>query len=92
MQGRTQPPMMPQPAVYPAPPPRRRRGCRNCCLLTLLLLVLLVAGFFVAGWWYFSEPAHPVEEEYETIPEYFGRAGIPGPMDAGSGPGEVRHG
>ncbi|MBN2432997.1 MAG: hypothetical protein JXQ27_16115 [Acidobacteria bacterium] len=84
--------MMSQPAVYPAPPPRRRHGCRNCCLLTLLLLVLLVVGFVVAGWWYFSEPAHPVEEEYETIPEYFGKVSFRDSKGTRPSPWEVRHG
>ena len=84
----------PRPQMAPPRPPKRRHGCRNCCLVTLLLMLLLVVGFFVAGWLYFSEPTHPVEEEYETIPEYFGRNVplSPGVVADRSPNGEVHHG
>jgi hypothetical protein len=58
----------------------------------LLLIIILVGGFLAAGWYYFSTPTHPVEEEYETIPEYFGYLpAFPAP-NAVFGRGEARHG
>jgi len=53
------------------PPAKKKRGCRSCCLLLILIPLLLMIGLITFAWFYFSEPTHPVEEEYESIPEYF---------------------
>jgi len=63
------PPPAAPPPQPPAPP--KKKGCCSCCLWVLLLLFVLAAGFVAFAYFYLQPPANPVEEEYETIPEYF---------------------
>lgn len=66
------PPFVP-PQAAPVVPRKKRHGCRSCCLFTLLTPLVLILVLLVVGWIYFSEPANPVEKEYDSVPDYYSR-------------------
>jgi len=65
----------------PPPPPkpgakrRKRGGCRCCCLALLLGPVVVLLVVLLVSWLGPRLKKDPVEEEWKSIPDYFG-AGV----------------
>jgi len=62
----------------PPPPPkpgvkrRRRGGCCSCCLALLVVPVVVLLLVLLVSWLGPRLRKDPVEEEWKTVPDYFG--------------------
>ena len=60
------------PAPKTAAKKKKRPGCCSCCcLLVFIMLVVVPVGSVGFAYWYFRPPPSPVEQEYQSIPDYF---------------------
>jgi len=75
--GQSAPPPLPGQPIQAVPgtpaarPKQKRSCCCSGCLILMLLFLLGIGGLVGYAWVSFRTPESPVNEEFDSIPDYF---------------------